>query len=99
MKTALAAALAAVVLSACGGPLSPEESPGRASQGLEAVAVSPAPTLTPMTPAGVVIIDVLDGTDIVVTPKERLEKVRTGRASFEASHITNDFQRGAGGCH
>lgn len=58
----------------------------------------------PVTPAPMVradIIDIVEVTDIVVTPRDRLEQLRTGRASFEGAHITSEFQRGANGdgCH
>jgi hypothetical protein len=97
VKTIAAAAVALFVCSACGGPLdAPATSTGRTAQGLEMTAVVvPLPQQPRMS---MDIIDVVDVTDIVVTPKDRLELVRTGRASFEQSHITMDFQKGSGGC-
>jgi len=101
MLKLVAAAALALAVSACGGPISPPGTEtGRTQQAVEMSAVTPVTPLTPLPglTGPVDIIDIVDTTDIVVTPKERLELVRTGRATFEGSHITMEFQRGSGGC-
>lgn len=97
MKCLLIAALAVVSLAACGGPLDGAPTTAHAVSALE------LSVPVPVTPAPMVradIVDIVEVTDIVVTPRDRLEQLRTGQASFERAHITSDFQRGAsGGCH
>lgn len=98
MKTLIIAALAVVSLAACGGPVENASPVGHTTQGLELTV--PVPTLPAPSAHAMEIIDVVDATDIVATPKERIEQLRTGRASFESAYITSDFQRGSGGgCH
>jgi hypothetical protein len=100
MKTIAAAALALFVCSACGGPLdSPATTAGHSSQAVEAHAnVVPLPNQP--TRLQMDIIDVVDVTDIVVTPMDRITELRTtGPGGFQETHITTVFQHGAGcGC-
>lgn len=104
MKTTAIAALAALGLFACGGPLEGEPEPGApvasTSQGLETLA--PVAT-TQVGGSGTVLnaVPQLTGADIVVSPLDQLELARIRKPDFSDNRVTDVPGRegGPGSCH
>lgn len=96
----LLAALAALVLAGCGGPLDDvDDTVGARQDGIEAVQVTTGHPPAGRTGRGMTLTLEADG-GVGLTPLNRLEDVRTQRTEFEINNTPlPGTPGGGGGCH